>query len=87
MRHNHLLLIILIPNLFVSTPVFAHPQAFTTGFREGITNQSESQCNVYGNATGVTSAENGCRNTFDQGQLKLMSTRQYQIGLMAGRHD
>jgi hypothetical protein len=88
MRHSYLLLIMLIMILSVSTPVFAHPQTFTIRLREDITNQSESQCNVYGNATGVTFAENDCRNTFDQGQLKLMqSTPQYQIGLMAGRHD
>jgi hypothetical protein len=87
-RPSYLLLPMLIPILFVCTPAFAHTQAFTTGSRAGITNENESQCNVYGNATGVTFAESDCRNAFDQGQLKLMqSTPQYQIGLMAGRHD
>ena len=87
-RPRYLLLPTLIPILFVSTPTFTHAQAFTTGFRAGITNVNESQCNVYGNATGVTFAENDCSNAFDHGQLKLMqSTPQYQIGLMAGRHD
>ncbi|MFY9873620.1 MAG: hypothetical protein WAK17_28270 [Candidatus Nitrosopolaris sp.] len=85
---SYLLLLMFIPILFISTPVLAHTHAFTTGFRVGITNENESQCNVYGNATGVNSAENDCRSAFEQGQLKLMqSTPQYQIGLMAGRHD
>ena len=79
----------LIPILFVSTgTALADSQAFTTGFQTGFTNQSESQCDAYGNATDVAFDEHHCRAGFDQGQLKLMqSTPQYKIGLMAGRHD
>jgi hypothetical protein len=85
-RPSYLLLIMLIP--IVVTAAFVYTQTFTTGFRAGITNENESECNVYGNPTGVTFVENDCKSEFDQGQLKLMqSTPQYQIGLMAGRHD
>lgn len=81
--------LVLIPILFVSTgTALADSQAFTTGFQTGFTNQSESQCDAYGNATDVAFDEHHCRAGFDQGQLKLMqSTPQYKIGLMAGRHD
>jgi hypothetical protein len=85
---RYLLSLMFIPILFISTPVLAHTKAFTAGFKAGITNETESQCNVYGDATGLNSAEYDCRSGFVQGQLKLMeSTPQYQFGLMAGKHD
>ena len=85
---RYFLLLMVIPLLFISTPVLAHTKAFTTGFKAGITNETEAQCNVYGDATGLNPAEYDCRSGFVQGQLKLMqSTPQYQFGLMAGKHD
>lgn len=85
---RYLLLLMFIPILFISTPVLAHTKAFTSGFKAGITNENESQCNVYGDATGLNSAEYDCTSGFVQGQLRLMqSTPQYQFGLMAGKHD
>jgi hypothetical protein len=81
---RYLLLLMFIPMLFISTPVLAHTKAFSTGFKAGITNETESQCD----ATGLNSAEYDCSSGFVQGQLKLMqSTPQYQFGLMAGKHD
>ena len=77
-----------IPIVFISTPVLAHTNAFTVGFNAGMTNETESECNAYGDATGLNSAGYDCRSGFVQGQLKLMqSTAQYQFGLMAGKHD
>ena len=85
---RYLLLLMFIPILFISTPVLAHTKAFTAGFKAGITNDTESHCNLYGDATGLNSAVYDCRSGFVQGQLKLMqSTPQYQFGLMAGKHD
>ena len=85
---RYFLLLMVIPLLFISTPVLAHTKAFTTGFKAGITNETEARCYVYDDATGFNSAEYDCRSGFVQGQLKLMqSTPQYQFGLMAGKHD
>jgi hypothetical protein len=88
MESSYLFLLTFIPLLFITTPVLAHTKAFTAGFKEGITNENESHCNVSGDETGLESVENDCRSGFVQGQLELMqSTPQYQFGLMAGRHD